>query len=251
MKNIIAILGLTLLFAFSVNATAPFDGVLIALDAGHGNGATGAVHAKYDLAEADVNQDVVLALQQKLSDAGAIVVLTDRVSSRRQRVNSALDKCKQSSLNRKCDILVSVHHNGNGDPTHDGTLAIYNEKKDIPLAVALHDALVRPLPLGLGLSDEGYLSGGYGITVYGNLISAVSEAYYITNDCEAELYLFGATQTSSCDKTLYPDGEKGDRVEQEAQTLFDGIENYFVANPVGEDDGGNGNKGNNGKGKNK
>jgi len=235
------------LLALPVGAVTPFDGTLIALDSGHSETSTGAVNEKYGIAEANVNQDVVMALKQKLTDAGATVVLTDRVSSRRQRVNSAIDKCKQE-LGRKCDILVSVHHNGNNDSTHDGTLAIYNEKKDIPLAVALHDALVSPLPLGLGLPDEGYLSGGYGITVYGNLISAVSEAYYITNDCEAELYLFGTTQTASCDKTLYPDG---DRVEQEAQTLFSGIANYFTANQGGGDDGGNGNKGGNGKGKNK
>ena len=247
MKTTIAIFGLALMLVLPVSATTHLSGKLVALDAGHGV-STGAVNTKYNLSEAEVNQAVVMVLKQKLADTGVTVVLTDRVSSRRQRVNSALDKCKAEE-NRKCDILVSVHHNGNTDPTHDGTLAIYNEKKDIPLAVALHDALVRPLPLGLGLSDEGYLSGGYGITVYGNLISAVSEAYYITNDCEAELYKFGTTKTASCDKILYPDG---DRVEQEAQILFDGIANYFAVNTGDDDDDdGNGNKGGNGKGRNK
>ena len=211
----------------------PLHGALIALDAGHGNGATGAVNATYGLAEANVNLDVVVALEQKLTDAGAIVVFTDRVSNRKARVDSAIKRCKASEAGRKCDVLLSVHHNGNASSTHDGTLVIYNERKDIPLATFLHDALID----SLGLPDEEYLHGGYGMTVYGNTVSALTEAYYITNDCEAELYLFGTTSTPSCNKILYPDG---DRVGQEAQTLFDGLENYFSR----PDEGPGGGKGN-------
>ena len=233
--SMISVIVLAFGSAAPAGAVVPdLTGRLIALDAGHGNGETGAENKKYPtVIEAEVNQTVALALEQKLMAAGATVVFTDRVSSRRERVRSAIDKCKATALARACDILVSVHHNGSTDPTHDGTLAVYNEQQDIPLATAIHDALIT----SLGLPDEGYLSGGYGITVYGHLISAVSEGYYITNDCEAELYLYRTTLSASCNKTLYPDG---DRVNQEALALFDGVANYFGAVPPDGGGGGGG-----------
>jgi N-acetylmuramoyl-L-alanine amidase len=215
-------------FAFATDNS--LYGTVIALDAGHGGGETGAQYPANCFAEnpdtclifeEDVNFAVVNKLEQKLVDAGAIVVFTDRVANRKARVDSALAKCKASPAGRKCDVLLSVHHNGNIDSSHDGTLVIYNEKRDVALATAIHDALIA----GLGLPDEEYLHGGYGMTVYGNTVSALTEGYYITNDCEAQLYLFGTTNTPSCDnKTLYPDG---DRIEQEAEILKQGLENYF------------------------
>lgn len=203
----------------SLGAGNPLDGRIIALDAGHGGTENGAVNQKYQVAEKDVNIAVVYALKSKLEVGGACVVLTrvgdETITSRRKRVNLAKEKCK-SECSGKCDVLVSVHHNGSTDPTYDGTMVIYNEKQDIPLATALHDALI----LELGLLDEGYEHGGYGMTVYGHLVSALTEAYYITNDGEAELYL------------------NGDRVGQEAQALHQGLIDYFSSSS--ENGGGNG-----------
>ena len=212
--------------------TNPLSGKIIALDAGHGNigtDTTGAVNQKYQVAESNVNWDVVQVLKLKLEGQGSYVVVATRLASRKDRVNDAIAQCAALDLNsdgvadgRKCDALVSVHHNGSSDPAHDGTLAIYNEKQDIPLTTSLHDSLVA----GLGLNDEGYLSGGYGMTVYGHLVSALTEAYYITNDCEAELYLYKTTISPSCDKTIYPDG---DRIDSEAGLQVVGLSNYFAS----------------------
>lgn len=196
--------------SLGLQATAPFDGKFIALDAGHGGIESGAVNVTYGVMEKDVNLAVALALKVRLVGAGAQVVLTregdETLPSRKERVDLAIEKCNVLA-GRKCDVLVSIHHNGNSDPIHDGTLVIYNEKKDVPLATALHDALV-PLT---GV-DEGYLKGGYGMTVYGNLVSAITEAYYITNDTEAEAYLAGT------------------RVGDEVEAQFSGLNNYF-SNP--------------------
>ena len=131
----------------------------------------------------------------------------------------AIEECK-SLYGRKCDALVSVHHNGSTDATHDGTMVIYNEKQDKPLATALHDALSA-----LGLTDEGYDNGGYGMTVYGHLVSALTEAYYITNNWEAQQYLNG-TSTQVCDSKSVLIGK---RVNQEADALYQGLLNYFSA----------------------
>ncbi len=229
-KIILGFLVLLSGLAFTVQAGAPFEGTLIALDAGHGGSESGAYNATYNVREADVNLAVVLALRDALEAEGAVVVLTreddSTLSSRRERVGIALDKCKVTVLARKCDIILSIHHNGNADTGHNGTLVIYNEKQDIPLAKALHDALVP-----LTGQDEGYLSGGYGITVYGHVVSVLTEAYYITNDSEAMAY------------TL----ESEAQIQREVTAQMNGLSAYFTSNPPSGGDGG-GSGGGNGKG---
>lgn len=197
----------------------PLHGKIIALDAGHGGGETGAVNQTYQVAEADVNLDVVAALETKLETFyGAYVVVAERYSTRRDRVNDAVAKCAALDVtgdgvadNKKCDVLVSVHHNGNTDPAHDGTLTIYTQNSDKPLAKALHDSL-----LPLTNKDEGMLNGGYGMTVYKNLVSAITEAYYITNDDEAFAWLSGT------------------KTPQEVDAQIVGLSNYFASQTGGK-----------------
>lgn len=212
----------------------PLQGKIIALDAGHGEGATGAVNQKYGVAEADVNLSVVNALKLKLEEQQAYVVVTERYSTRRDRVNDAVAKCAAVDVtgddvadNKKCDVLVSVHHNGSSDPNHDGTLTIYTQNSDKPLAKSLHDTL-----LPLTNKNEGMLNGGYGMTVYKNLVSAITEAYYITNDCEAELYLYSKGQLTDISQSCKDSGYQAvDRINQEADAQVAGLSNYFSVLP--------------------
>ncbi len=201
---------------FALAVTPPLEGKVIALDAGHGNGDPGAVNQKYQVTEADVNWGVVVALEGKLKTQGAKVVIAERLSTRRERVTDAVNKC-QTLYGRKCDALVSVHHNWNDDPAHDGTLVIYNEKQDLPLAQALYDSL-----LPLTDKPEGFLHGGYGMTVYKNLVSVITEAYYITNDEKAARYL----------NDLNPDGISS-LVLEEADAQVAGLASYFASQSSG------------------
>lgn len=207
-------------------ADNPLHGKIIALDAGHGSSAsdTGAVNQKYGVAEADVNLSVVNALKLKLEGQGANVVVAARLSSRKDRVNDAIAKCAALDLNndgagdgRKCDVLVSVHHNGSTDPAHDGTLVIYNEKKDKPLAEKMLAALTP-----LTGNPEGLENGGYGMTVYGNLVSVITEAYYITNDGKASRYL----------NDLNADGVSN-LVIEETDAQVKGLSDYFISQTSG------------------
>lgn len=188
-------------------AQSPLEGKVIALDAGHGGIYDGAVNQKYQVAEKDVNIDVVYALKAQLEGENCVVLTREgdeTILSRKTRVVIAAEKCADK-CGGECDVLVSVHHNANLDPEHDGTLTIYNERQDVPLAIALHDALIA----GFGLPDEEYLHGGYGITVFDHMVSSLTEAYYITNDWEAEQYL------------------SGNRVNEEADALYQGLANFF------------------------
>jgi N-acetylmuramoyl-L-alanine amidase len=224
-KLLLATFLLSALLILPVSATTHLTDKVIALDAGHDDisyGASNVINGVL-VKEADVNWDVVQVLKEKLEAQGANVVVTERFSTRRDRVADAVDKC-QTLYDRKCDVLVSVHHNGNTDPEHDGTLVIYNEKKDIALAEKMHDALVP-----MTGNDEGYLHGGYGMTVYKNLVSVITEAYYITNDDKAARYV---------DPTDTTDGVSN-LVIEEANAQLQGISDYFA----GQSDGGDGGNG--------
>jgi hypothetical protein len=72
------------------------------------------------------------------------------------------------------------------------------------------------------------LNGGYGMTVYKNLVSAITEAYYITNDKEAAQYLLGTPFVTPSGYTVLI----GERVNQEAQAQLEGISAYFVSKPL-------------------
>ncbi len=197
--------------AKAITPVAPFNGKMIALDAGHGGDDWGAFNTNFQLAEKTVNLDVVNALKEKLEDAGATVVLSrvgdETIISRKERIDIAKQKC--ASYGRGCDILISVHHNGSSDPTVDGTLTIYNGKLDKPLAYIIQPALVSTL----STPDLGYEWGGYGMTVRGQLVSVLTEAYFITNNDEAAQYISGT------------------RKAQEVQALYDGIGTYFSSRP--------------------
>lgn len=232
---------LSALFVMQASAATGVAGKIIALDAGHGGGETGAVNLTYGVAEADVNLDVVQALEAKLTTQGAHIVIADRLSTRRDRVDDAVAKCASLDIdgdgvsdNRKCDVIVSVHHNGATDKTHDGTLTIYTQKSDKPLAQALLGALTP-----LTGKSEGLLNGGYGMTVYKNLVSSITEAYYITNDCEAELYLYSkgslADTSQSCKDAGY---QLENRIDREADLQVLGLTNYFNALGSGGKGGG-------------
>lgn len=217
----------------AVADTNPLAGKIIALDAGHDAvdyGASNIIDGVL-VKEADVNWDVVQALETKLENTyGAHVVVATRYSTRRDRVNDAVAKCAALDLdgvvgadNRKCDVLVSVHHNGSTEPTHDGTLTIYTQNSDKPLAQSLLNALWP-----LTGSNEGMLNGGYGMTVYKNLVSAITEAYYITNDCEAELYLYSKGSKTDISQSCKDSGYTlTNRINQEVDAQVAGLTNYF------------------------
>lgn len=210
---------LSALVILPAGATTHLTGKIIALDAGHGNGATGAIGYcnGSPVVEADVNLAVRDALKVSLEADGATVFEVPQYASRKDRV-TAVD-------NAGADVLISIHHNGSSDTSVDYTKSFVTQNKDKKLANPIHKALVA----ALGLDDKGIKHDGYGMTVYGSMPSVLTESFFITNEWEA------------CNVDS--------RVITESQAMYDGLNTYFSENTGGG--GGNGNKGGNGKGKNK
>lgn len=95
-------------------------------------------------------------------------------------------------------------------------MVIYNELPEKTLAISLHDALIDEF----GLIDEGYENGGYGMTVFFTP-ATITEAYYITNDQEAKHHY---------DEIDVDENGIIDRVEEEANALYNGLSEYFLNN---------------------
>ncbi len=252
---VVLVLGIVPGLGASANADShlPLDGMVIALDAGHGGTETGAVGTTthdppHTVREKDLNRAVVEELKARLEDAGAIVVLSrdgdETIESRRDRVAEARDKCKASELARDCDLLVSIHHNGSSDHTVDYTQVFVTQKKDVALGQALYGQL-----LGLTGDGRGVSHDGFGMTVYGRLVSALTEAYFTTNHSKADSVWpalcgygwYSSSTANGCGESAPPTwGPSSSTIIQfEADLLVLGIIDYLATLGSG-DGGGNG-----------
>ena len=238
-KIIVSILAVSLIgfvgtIAVAAKPAPPSPGIagkVIALDAGHGGTSLGAQYpansgSSGQILEKDVNLAVVYKLKEKLELNDAHVVLArkcDENLSLRERADIATAECK-AQFRRNCDVFLAVHHNGNIDATHDGTLVIYNGGgNNKTFAKFMHNALIA----SLSLLDEGYLSGGYGSTIYGNFTQALTEAYYITNITEANANLAGTPTTVCQNSGIDYQVKVGTRTQQEVDAQYQGLVNYF------------------------
>ena len=205
MKKSIAVLGLSLLLALPVSAATPFDGKIIALDAGHGNGETGAVGNcnGTPVIEADVNSAVRAELEKILTTNGAMYHEVAQRDSRKDRVADA--EAAGS------DVLISIHHNGSTNTSADYTQSFVTQKNDKVFASYIHPAIVN----ALGLLNKGIKNDGYGMTVYGSLPGVLSEAYFVTS------------KSGACDFVNYQNGATNTRVQKEAQAMYNGLLAYF------------------------
>ena len=209
---------LSTFLVFPVSATNHLTGRTIALDAGHGGGAIGAIGycGTTPVVEADVNLKVREDLAAMLAADGATVFLVPQLSSRKDRVAAAEEA--------GAEVLISIHHNGSSDTTVDYTKSFITQGNDKKLATPVHNALVA----ALGLPDKGIKHDGFGITVYGDIPGVLTEAYFITNTVAA------------CDFI----GAKN-RVNLEVGAMHAGLVEYFSSGGGDDEKPGGGN----GKGK--
>ena len=211
---ITALFALTVLVlpVFEIGAVSPIAGKVVALDAGHGGGETGAIGYCGDVpvVEADVNLAVRALLKAKIDADGGLGYEVAQLSSRSDRVADA--------ENAGADVLISIHHNGSSNTSTDYTQSFVTQKNDKEFAQYIHPSLVS----ALGLPDKGVKNDGYGMTVYGNLPGILTESYFITNTAAA------------CDFLSYQTGATDTRVQKEAEAMYDGLIAYFSRSTGGK-----------------
>ena len=174
----------------------------VCIDAGHGGGDIGATNK--DLLEKDVNLQVAFLLKERLKGAGHIVFMTREDDS----TLSNADRYNYCDL-QKAAILISIHHNGSTDPSVDYTTALYMKKKDMPLAQIVAETVSSQLDL----SNHEVSSFASGVLIKSDMPATISEGFFLTNSTEYNLI------------------KNSNRLEQEADALFDAITTYFAAYP--------------------
>ena len=201
---------LTLGFTFmSAQGASSLTGKIIALDAGHGGGETGAVGycgnggVTVKVLESDVNLAVRAELTSLLTSAGAIAYSIGQLPTRKERVADA------ESVGS--DVLISIHHNGSSNVSADYTQSFVTQRNDKEFAKYIHPRIAS----ALGLTDKGIKNDGYGMTVYGGLPGVLTESYFITDT------------TAGCDFVNYQVGASNTRVQKEAQSMYNGLLAYF------------------------
>ena len=190
----------------SVFAQTSITGKTIILDPGHGGSDPGAVNGT--LREADVALNIAENYLKPVLEAdGAIVYMTrdcDCTKTNEDRYTFA------NSHNG--NVLLSIHLNGSTNPTRDGTQGLYGQKnKDMNFTKVIHQALYP----SLGIDDSGVTNFASGVLIKSNMPATIAETVFITNTNEY---------------TLLTDGT-GNRQQQIAQNLYQGLVNWFSLPP--------------------
>ena len=199
---------LSLLFIFPplVNAVGkpvppPSTSKVVVLDPGHGGSDSGAVYNS--LREADVNLDIAFRLKTLLENAGYTVFMTridDSTKNNNDRYTFA------NSVGGSA--LVSIHLNASTDHSVNGTQGFWGKKnKDEAFTRTVHQALASQL----GVNDRGVTNFPSGVLLKSNMPSTLQETVFISNDVE---------------NAKLQDGT-GNRQQEIAQALFNGLEDWF------------------------
>jgi len=195
---------LTLLFVTSVFAQTNLSGKVIVLDPGHGGSDTGAVNGT--LYEKTVTLDIANRLKTLLEAEGATVYLTrdcdcDKSNNDRYTLANSVGG----------NALVSIHLNGSTNSNKDGAQGLWGKKnKDQAFTKIVHQALAG----SLGVPDLGITNFASGVLLKSNMPATIAETVFITNTNEYNLLTDGT----------------GNRQQQIAQSLYQGIINWF-SNP--------------------
>lgn len=198
MKRVI--ITILLLLVFLVKPTYA-SAQKVCVDAGHGGSDTGATYN--GLEEKSVTLDIAKKLQTLLQNAGYTIVMT-RTTDISLTNSQRAQICNQANA----DVLVSIHLNSSTNHSTDYTKGFYGKKlKDQSFTGVVHKALASEL----GIIDGGVTNFADGVLIKSNMPATLQETVFLTSD-----YEYGLLTDST-----------GNRQQQIAQALDDGIVNWF------------------------
>lgn len=189
-----------------INSSA-LRGKVIVVDPGHGGSNPGAV--ANNTRETDNNLAVSKKLRDKLTSAGAKVIMTretDRTvaaegSSLGQELAARVDIAEANSA----DIFVSIHSNSNTNPSIAGAMTFYPSGRSSELAREVQNGIIKET----GAVDKGISAGTFYVLRNTTMPSILVEMGFVTNAGEA--------------RKLQEDSYRN----KISQGIFDGIVSYF------------------------
>lgn len=175
------------------------------MDAGHGGDDPGAMNG--NVTEAEETLDIATRLKALLEKNNYSVVMT------RTDNNTTLSNSDRAEICNKnhADIAVAIHLNSGTDPTLDYTQGLYGistANKDKNLAETLHESLAKNLNLPT-VDDTDF---GDNFMQKAQMPATLQETVFISNPTEYQELTDGT----------------GNRQQQIAQGLFDGINTWFA-----------------------
>lgn len=187
---------------------------VIVIDPGHGGFDPGAQRG--ELKEKEITLAISRKLEQKLSKAGAMVILlrdSDESLSDSELKGSLSERKRQDLARRvekaneaKADLYISIHANADPSPRWRGAQTFYNQAS--PEAKLLAESIQQELTVGLGNTNRKALSGNYYIIDNTNMPAVIVEAGFLSNPEEARLL------------------SQPDYQQQVATAIFTGISKY-------------------------
>ncbi|MCL5784101.1 MAG: N-acetylmuramoyl-L-alanine amidase [Patescibacteria group bacterium] len=174
----------------------------VCVDAGHGGEDAGAIYN--DLVEESVTLDIANRLKTLLEQNHYRVVMT-RTNNQTTLTNS---QRSQICNEKQAQLLVSIHLNANSDSSLDYTEGLYgDEAKDKKFTDFIHQSLVSNLGIGDGETTDFENNA----LLKAKMPATLQETVFLSSAGESGLLADGT----------------GQRQQQIAQALFDGINNWF------------------------
>lgn len=215
----ICILLAGLVFATHVSAESAVSGYRIVIDAGHGGTDPGSTECA-GYYESDANLDIAYQLKALLEADGATVYMT-------RTDDSSLSNNDRYTFANSTDgeVLVSIHLNGSTDHSVNGTLGLYGKRnKDLAFTEVMHEGMATTL----NVQDLGVTNFASGVLLKSNMPATIQESVFI----------------SSAEECAWLTDGSGDRQQEIAQALYDGLSSWFSQSQPPPDGGGGNNGGN-------
>lgn len=167
----------------SIVDSSALRGKVIVIDPGHGGSNPGAV--ANNTREADNNLAVSLKLRDKLTAAGAKVIMTRQSDRTVAPEGSSLSQELEARVNiaetNNADIFVSIHSNSNPDPSVYGTMTFYPSGKSSKLALEVQDNIIKET----GADDKGTSAATFYVLRNTSMPSILVEMGFVSNASEA------------------------------------------------------------------
>ncbi|GIN95435.1 N-acetylmuramoyl-L-alanine amidase [Siminovitchia terrae] len=185
--------------AQSTNQTSGLSGKTIVLDAGHGGNDPGSTN-QIGVSEKQLTMQTAKRLQQKLSAAGANVILT---RSDDQYVN--LDSRASAANNNNADAFISIHYDSAANPEANGVTAYYHHGYQYDLASSVNEVLNS----SLSLNNKGTRFGNYHVIRDNSRPATLLELGYLSNPHEGQYIVTDSYQ------------------ELVSNSIYNGLQSYF------------------------
>ena len=159
---------------FTGSVKAPLEGLIIAVDAGHGGHQEGAMGAM-GIPEKQINLDIARQLESRLEHLGASVVMT-------RNTDKDLELVDRVALARRHEahIFLSIHNNSvgaAGNPLRArGTGVFFYQPFAKPLAWAIYPHLIQ-----LGMSPYGRIQNSFYVLRPTDMVSVLVECAFLSH----------------------------------------------------------------------